>query len=148
MKYSKITGTLLNFQNGQRMDTGVAYSSQETNSEKHQIVIRTYENKKIIETVLTLEGPDFLSFRSHSDDVRIPMITGRFWSSDYEDSVLSATLTDQKISISGVITKLDPLHALSTKTLTEISSGKVVGVMQERIQLISESEFKAAVHSK
>ena len=121
------------------------HSSQETKSERHQIVIRTYQNKNRIETILGLDAPDFLDFRSQSDDARIPVITGRFLNADYEECLMSSTMSDQNITISGVVTKLDDSHALSTKTLSDSSSGKVIGVMQERVELILELEFQAAL---
>lgn len=148
MKYSKISGTFLNFQTGQRIDTGVTYSSQELRSAQHDIVIKTYENNKIIETHLRLKGPKYLEFDSQSDDPRIPVITGEFLNSDYEECILKSTLPDKTIDIDGVFTKLDLKHALCTKTLTDSSSGKIVGMMQERVELISEADFKTALNLK
>ncbi|MCB0369939.1 MAG: hypothetical protein KDD45_11015, partial [Bdellovibrionales bacterium] len=144
VKYSKISGTFLNFQNGQRISTGISYSSQELHSAQKELVIKTYENNKVIETHLLLKGPKSLEFTSRSDDPRIPVITGEFFSSDYEDCILKSSLPDKKIDISGVVTKIDLKHGLSTKTLTDSSSGKVTGIMQEHVELISEAEFKAA----
>ena len=144
MKYSKITGTLLKFEASQRLNTGLAYSSQETRAEDHKIIMITFENHKKIETVMKLEGTNFLDFTTHSDDPRIPMISGHFFNSDYEDCVLTATLPDQKLKVIGVVTKLDKTHGLSTKTLSNLSTGQTVGIMQERIELISVEEFEKA----
>jgi hypothetical protein len=145
MKYSKIVGLFLNYETGKRIETGIQYSSQETNTADHQIVIRTYENGKVIITVLTLGGADFLDFKSQSDDRRIPKMTGRFLNSEYEESLITCVLTDKNINIAGVVTKLDAAHALSTKILTDIGSGKTLGVMQENIELISKSTFDSAI---
>lgn len=147
MKYSKISGTYLNFLTGQRISTGVSYSSQEYRQAQHEVVITTYENSKVIETRLILSGPDYLEFSSQSDDARIPIITGRFFNSEFEDCILKSSLPEKKIEISGVVTKIDLNHALSTKTLSD-SSGKTVGVMQEQVELISEADFKTAVSSR
>lgn len=146
MKYAKIVGTFLNFQNGDRLGTGIQYSRQETKMTERQILIQTYENDRIINTIFALEGADLLDFTSKSDDPRIPVIKGRFLNSDYEESLINCSLKDKGIDISGVVTKLDQTHALSIKTLTESSSRKIVGVIQERIELISESAFKMAVN--
>jgi hypothetical protein len=148
MKFTKIVGTYLNYQTGKRLETGVQYSSQEINFLNHQVFIHTYENGKIISTVLTLEGDNFLDFKSKSDDPRIPTITGRFLNSDYEESLLNCVLTDKNISISGVVTKTDAAHALSIKTLTDVSTGKILGIMHENIESISESLFKTAIGAK
>lgn len=146
MKYTKIKGTYLNFQTGKKMETGILYSKQEQQLTGHRIIIHTYENGRVIETILTLQGPDFLDFESQSDDPRIPVITGRFLNTEYEESLLRSSLPDKKIDIHGVVTKLDDLHALSTKTLIDSSSGKVMGIMQEQVELISASAFKAALN--
>ncbi len=144
MKYSKITGTLLKFDASQRFNTGISYSSQETKAEDHKIILITFENHKKIETVMKLDGTNFLDFTTHSDDPRIPMISGHFFNSEYEDCVLTATLPDQKIKVNGVVTKIDKTHAFSTKTLSDSSTGQTVGIMQERIELISSEEFEKA----
>ena len=138
---------LLNFESGKQFDTGVSYSSQETDLAQHKLTIRTYENKKVIKTVLTLEGTGYLKFRSQSDDPRIPVITGQYWSNDYEDCVLSTSLTDKNVKIDGVVSKLDSTTAISTKTLTNTVSGKIIAVMKERIELITESDFNAAIRN-
>ena len=143
MKYSQITGTMLNFKTGERHETGTSFSSHEENTEKHIIIIRTFDNRRISETTLLLEAPDFLAFHSRSADPRMPVMTGRFWNSDHEECVLKATLSDQNIKIDGVVTKLDQTSALSTKTMTD-HSGSTVAIMQERVKLISETEFKRA----
>lgn len=62
MKYSKISGTFLNFQNRQRINTGIFFSSQEFNSDQKELIIKTYENSKVIETHLLLKGPKYLEF--------------------------------------------------------------------------------------
>ena len=59
---------------------------------------------------------------------------------------LSAMLNDDTIRINGVVTKLDQSNALRTKTLTEVASGKIVGIVQERIEIISELEFRASTN--
>jgi hypothetical protein len=146
MKYSKISGTFLNFQTGQRVNTGISHSSQEFRQAQKELVIKTYENNKTIETHLLLKGPRLLEFISQSDDPRVPVITGEFFSSDYEECILKSSLPDKNISISGAVTKIDMKHALSTKTLTDSTSGKITGIMQEQIELISENEFKAALN--
>ncbi|MFL5815649.1 MAG: hypothetical protein ACJ763_18915 [Bdellovibrionia bacterium] len=148
VKYSKISGIFLNFQNGQRISTGISYSSQEFRSAQKELVIQTYENNTVIETHLLLKGPKSLEFISRSNDPRIPVITGEFFNSDYEECILKSSLPDKNISISGIVTKIDLKHALSTKTLTDSSSGKITGIMQEQVELISESEFKAALNLK
>ena len=148
VKYSKISGTFLNFQNGQRISTGTSYSSQVFNLDQKELVIKTYVNNKVIETHLILEGPSFLNFTSRSDDPRIPVITGEFLNSDYEDCILKSYLSDKKIDISGVVTKIDAKHAISTKTLTDSLSRNITGIMQEQIELISESEFNTALKLK
>jgi hypothetical protein len=148
VRYAKITGTFLNFQSGQRIPTGIQYSSQELKSGEHDVVIRTYENGKIIETHAALVAPDFLSFSSKSDDPRIPVITGRFLNLDYEESILNASLPDQKFNIAGAVTKLSDSSSISIKTLTDSSTGKVIAIMQERMDFISESEFKSATNQK
>lgn len=148
IKYSKISGTFLNFQNGQRINTGISYSSQQFDSDHKELVIKTYENNKIIETHLILKEPKFLEFTSRSDDPRIPVITGEFFSPDYEDCILKSALPDKKIDINGVVTKLDSKRAISTKTLIDSSSGKITGIMQEQVELISEAEFKSSLNLK
>lgn len=148
VKYSKISGTFLNFQNGKRISTGISYSSQEFRSTQKELVIKTYENNKVIETHLLLKGPKSLEFTSQSDDSRIPVITGEFFNSDYEECILKSSLPDKKVDISGVVTKIDLNHALSTKTLTDSSSGKITGIMQEQVELISEADFKNALNLK
>ena len=105
MKYSKISGTFLNFQNGQRIDTGTSYSSQYFDSDKKELVIKTYEHSKFIETHLMLKEPKWLEFTSRSDDPRIPVIIGEFFNTDYEDCILSSSLTDKNVDISGVVTR-------------------------------------------
>jgi hypothetical protein len=147
MKYSKISGTFLNFQNGQRINTGISYSSQEFRSDQKELIIKTYENSKVIETHLILKGPKYLEFISRTDDPRIPAITGEFFNSEYEECILKSALPDKKIDIDGVVTKVDLKHALSTKALTD-SSGKITGIMQEQVELISESDFKSAIDLK
>lgn len=148
VRYSKISGTFLNFQNGQRISTGISYSSQELRSDQKELVIKTYENNKVIETHLLLKGPKSLEFIGQSDDPRIPVITGEFFSSDYEDCILKSSLPEKNIAISGVITKIDLKHALSTKTLADSSSGKIMGIMQEQVELISETEFRTVLNLK
>jgi hypothetical protein len=148
VKYSKISGTFLNFQNGQRISTGISYSSQEVRSAQKELVIKTYENNKVIETHLLLKGPKSLEFISQTDDPRIPVITGEFFNSDYEECILKSSLPDKQIDISGIVTKLDMKYALSTKTLIDSPSGKIAGIMQEQIELISETEFMAALNLK
>lgn len=147
MKYSKVTGTYLNFETGQRISTGNSYASQEFVNENKELRIQTFENGKTIRTALHLKAPKYLEFTSSSDDERIPVITGHFFSDDYEECVLSSSLSEQKIAIAGVVTKIDAKHALSTKTLID-SSGKTVGIMQEQIELISEAEFLSALDLK
>ncbi len=68
----------------------------------------------VIKTVLTLKGPEFLEYKSKSDDPRLPVSAGRFLN----------TLPDKKLNVSGVVTKLDQRHALSTKTLTDVTLSK------------------------
>ena len=146
MRYTKITGTFLKFDSGQRLDTGVSYASQELRINQHELFVRTYGNGKQLETRFELQEPVYLNFVAKTDDATIPDMTGHFFNSDYEDCILSAELPNQKVSVSGVVTKLDQSHALSTKTVTSTSTGKVVGVLQERIELVSEGEFKAAIN--
>jgi hypothetical protein len=148
IKYSKISGTFLNFKNGQRVSTGISYSSQEFRPAQNELVIKTYENNKVIETHLRLKGPKSLEFTSQSDDPRIPVIAGEFFSSDYDECILKSSLPDKKIDIGGVVTKIDLNHALSTKTLTDSASGKITGIMQEQVELISEANFKNALNLK
>jgi hypothetical protein len=148
IKYSKITGTFLNFQNGQRIDTGISFSSQKLDSEQKVLIIKTYQNNKVIETHLILKGPKFLEFTSRSDDPRIPVITGEFFSSDFEDCILKSALPDKSIDIYGVVTKIDLNRAVSLKTLTDSATGKIIGIVQEQVELISEAEFKVALKIK
>lgn len=147
MRYSKISGTFLNFATGQHLETGVSYSSQKLLPDQHELLTMTYESDRVIETRFILKAPEYLEFSSVSDDARIPVITGRFLNTDYEECVLKASLTDKKVDINGVVTKLDVKHGLSTKVLTD-SNGKTVGIMQERVELISEEDFKKAVNPK
>tara|TARA_B110001454_G_scaffold219204_1_gene252219 strand:- start:36611 stop:36964 length:354 start_codon:yes stop_codon:yes gene_type:complete len=114
MKYSKITGTFLDFQNGQRLDTGISFSSQKIDFKQKVLIIKTYESKKVIETHLILKGPRFLEFTSRLDDPGIPVVTGEFFSSDYEDCILKSGPPDKNIDINGVVTKIDRKHATST----------------------------------
>ncbi len=142
MKYTKISGTFLKFDSGQRIETGVSYASQDIRPP--EIIAHTFANGKFLETVFELEGPGLLDFVARTNDSKTPDMIGHFFSSDYEDCVLSALIPEQKISVTGVVTKLDPTHALCTKTVSEISSGKIIGIMQERVELITEAEFNAA----
>jgi len=148
MKYTKISGVFLKFESGERLETRISYASQEMRLEQHEIIVRTFGNGKIIETHFALQGPKFLDFIAKSDDPKIPDMAGHFFNSDYEECILNARLPDQKVDVVGVVTKLDQSHAISTKTVTDASSGKVVGIMQERIELIGETTFKAATLSK
>lgn len=148
MKYTKISGAILDFRTGQRREEGVHYESHELKLAEHKILVHTYVENRVIETLFFLEDPDFLSFKTKSDDPMIPVITGRFLNADYEEGFLFSSLPEKKINISGSFTKLDPRHALSTKTLLDTTSGKIIAIVQERIELISESEFISATKSK
>jgi hypothetical protein len=146
MRYTKITGTFLKFESGKRLDTGVSYASQELRLVQHEFIVHTFANGKQIKTQFLLQGPHFLDFVAKTDDPSIPDMSGHFLNSDYEECILNATLPDQNVTVSGVVTKLDQLHALSTKIVTEITTGKVIGIMQEKIELISEDTFKTATN--
>ena len=144
MKYTKITGTFLKFDGGQRIQTGTQYASQELKQADNKLIIRTFETTRVIETELMLAGPLSLDFSSKSDDPKIPLITGRFFDTNYEECVLNSKLPNQNISINGVVSKLDKDNALSTKTLTDSTSGKIIGIMEERVELISQEAFEQA----
>ena len=145
MRFTKITGTFIKFDGPQRVDTGVAYASQEFKLDQHEIIIKTFGHEKPIETRFILQAPDFLDFEANSDDPKIPVMTGRFFNSDYDECVVSASLPAQQLDINGVVTKLDQTYALSTKTLISTASGKIVGILQERVEIISEQAFEAAI---
>ena len=144
MKFTKISGTFIKFDDGQSLNTGVAYASQELRIGQHEIIVKTFGHGKPIETRFSLQGPAFLDFVASSDDPKIPTMTGHFFSSDYEECIMSAILP-QNLTVNGVVTKVDQSHAISTKTLTDNASGKIVGIVQERVELISEDSFKAAI---
>jgi hypothetical protein len=145
LRFTKISGTFLKFDDGKRLDTGAAYASQDLRLDEHEIVVKTFGHGKQIETRFVLQGPGFLDFVATSDDSKIPVMTGHFFNSDYDECVVTAVLPDQKLSVSGVLTKLDQVHALSTKTLTDTTSGKIVGIVLERAELITEDAFNAAI---
>lgn len=149
MKYTKISGTFLKFDSSQRVQTGIHYASQELKLAEGKLVVRTFMAEKIIETELFLVGHQRLEFKTVSDDPKIPIMTGKFFDADYEECVMKSALPDQNIVIDGVVSKLDKDHGLSTKTLVDASSGKVIGIMQERVELISQEVFEKAVsHAK
>lgn len=144
MRYTKIVGTFLKFENGQRLDAGIAYASQELKLDQNEIIVRTFGHGKPIETHFRLQGPKFLDFVATSDDPAIPEMTGHFLNSDYDECIVSASMPSQGVNVSGVVTKLDQANALSTKTITDLTSGRVVAILQERVEIISEESFKAA----
>jgi len=147
LRYTKISGTFVKFDGGQRVEIPIAFSSQDLRFERHEIVVRTFGHGKPIETTFRLQAPEFLDFVASSDDSKIPEMSGHFFNVDYEECVFSASLPEQKVYVSGILTKLDPSHAISTKTLTS-DSGKIVAVLQERVELISEDAFRAAIQQK
>jgi len=145
MKYTKISGTFLKFDGSQRIQTGVHYASQELKLADSKLVIRTFVPGNIIETEMLLDGPEKLDFKTTSDDPKIPVIVGTFFDSSYEECVMNSMLPEQKIAITGVVSKLDKDHGLSMKTLVDSTSGKVVGIMEERVELISREAFEKAI---
>lgn len=147
MRYSKITGTFLKFGTGERLETGVSYAIQELHLDQNKIVAVTFTNGKRLETQFSLSGPGALTFTATSDDPSIPEMRGQFLNGDYDECILSASFPAQKLRVEGVVTKLDSIHALGTKIVTESTGGTLVGIMQEKIELISADTFRAATSS-
>ena len=147
VRFTKISGTILNFKDGQRIPTGTHYASAETDVAKKMILIRTHALGKIIESKLQLQGSDDLDFSILSDDSSIPIITGRFLNSDYEEGISAASMPGKNINVVGSLTKLNDLSAVSIKTLLDATSGKTIAVVQERIEQLSLAQFDQAVES-
>ncbi len=148
MRYMKITVTFLNFDTGERSNIGTTYASYDLRIKDHEIVAKTFEKGKALETRFHLQTPEYLNFVAKTNDPSIPEMRGRFLNSDYEECIMNADFIEQKLSVNGILTKIDQSHALSVKTMTNSLTGKVVGIVQEQVELISEEAFLTATVQK
>jgi hypothetical protein len=143
MKYVKTVNTFLNYGANLRQTAGGSYFTQDLKLEESRIDIRTFSGGKWIELQLLFDGPDKLDFKSVSSDPALPTMTGRFLDSRYEENISSTLIEDKKVVVTGTVTRLGESTAVSVKTITSLDTGKVVAVLQELIELITEAEFLA-----
>lgn len=147
LRYTKLTGTFLMLKSGRHFETGTSYTRQVINKAQNEIMVETHSQGKTTTVHFELSPPDFLEFSARSIDSQSPALQGRFLNTNYDECFFFSNLPAQNAVVSGALTKIDADHAISTKTVTS-KTGEVLGILQDRIEVITKQEFESHIEDR
>ena len=146
-RYMKITGHFTNYQNGQRVPTGVGYCIQQQDLLNKRILIQAYNQGQINEVQFQLEDPELLRFKTVSTDPNQSSMTGKFLNSKYLEYVTQAVIPDQEILIQSAFTLINENLGLGQKLLIDTKSSQIMAVIEEQVEFLSKEDFHQQVVS-